>query len=107
MSDAGRPDERAQATVLMLVVVLFAAIVAAGVARVGIVAADRAGAQAAADASALAGAAAGRVAAAEVAVENQATLVAFDLEDDDVVVTVNRSGTSATARARWVPAPIP
>lgn len=87
--------------------ILFAALLAAGVVRVGNAAGERAAAQAAADASALAGAAEGQAAAAEAATANDAALVRYEPVGDDVRVTIERHGARATARARWQPAPIP
>ncbi len=68
---------------------------------------QRAEAQAAADAVALAGAASDRQGAAEVAEANDTELVRYDVDGDEVLVTVARAGVTARARARWVPAPIP
>lgn len=100
-------SQRGQAAPLALVALLFAALAAAGVARIGEAAARGAAAQATADAAALAGAAEGEAAAAEVAQANLGQLVRFEAEGDDVRVVIERRGASATARARWVPAPIP
>lgn len=86
---------------------LFAALLAAGVAQIGAAAGRGASAQAAADAAALAGAADGAEAALEVAEANDAAIVRFEQAGDDVRVTVERRGATATARARWHPAPIP
>ena len=99
--------QRGQVAPLALVAVLFAALLAVGVLRVGDGAGRSAAAQAAADATALAGAAEGEAAATEVATANGARLVAFGQIDDDVQVTIERRGATATARARWHPAPIP
>lgn len=100
-------DERGQAVPLLLVAVLLAALCLGGLARLGGAAADRASAQAAADAAALAGAADGEVAAEQLAQANRAELVGYVAEGDDVIVTVERDGARATARARWASAPIP
>ncbi len=102
-----RSGQRGQAAPLALVALLFAALVAAGVARVGDAAARGAAVQAAADAAALAGAADGAAAADEVARANGARVLEFEQLGDDVRVVVQRRGGTATARARWVPAPIP
>ena len=91
----------------MLVAVLFAALLCLGVARVGSAAGSRASAQAAADAAALAGAAAGRARRPRAGRGQPRVVVAFGDDGADVVVTVERRGVTATARARWVPAPIP
>ncbi|MCU1370061.1 MAG: hypothetical protein JWO77_1255 [Ilumatobacteraceae bacterium] len=100
-------SERGQAAPLALMAVLFAALLAVGVVRVGDAAGRGAAAQASADASALAGAADGEEAAVEVATANQARVVRFEQVGDDVRVIVERRGATATARARWQPAPIP
>lgn len=100
-------SQRGQVAPLALVAVLFAALLAVGVLRVGDGAGRSAAAQAAADATALAGAAEGEAAATEVAAANGARLVAYGQLDDDVQVTIERRGATATARARWHPAPIP
>jgi hypothetical protein len=102
-----RAGERGQAAPLALITILFAALFAAGVVRVGDAAGRGASAQAAADAAALAGAAQGPGAAAEVATANDARVVGFAQDGDDVRLTVERRGATATARARWQPAPIP
>lgn len=102
-----RGSERGQAAPLALVALLFAALLCVGVVRVGDAAGRRAGAQASADAVALAAAAGGEPAAAEVAAANGARLVHLADEGDDVQVTIRQRGTTATARARWLPAPIP
>ena len=102
-----RGHQRGQVAPLALVAVLFAALLAVGVARVGSAASRTAAAQATADAVALAGAAGGRPAALDVAAANQAAVVAFEDGDGDVRVTIERRGAAATARARWQPAQIP
>ncbi|HWJ62776.1 MAG TPA: hypothetical protein VNS19_12460 [Acidimicrobiales bacterium] len=99
--------QRGQATPLALMAVLFAALFAVGLVRVGAAAGGAASAQAAADASALAGAAGGEDAAAEVAAANEASVVRYEPAGDEVRVTIERHGATATARARWQPAPIP
>lgn len=86
---------------------LFAALLAVGVTRLGGAAGQAAAAQASADAVALAGAADGEAAAAEVATANEARIVRFEQIGDDVRVTVERRGATATARARWQPVAIP
>lgn len=100
-------SSRGQAVPLVLVVLLFAAACAGGLVRVAVAAVQRAEAQAAADAVALAGAASDRQGAAEVAEANDTELVRYDVDGDEVLVTVARAGVTARARARWVPAPIP
>ncbi|WP_426570681.1 pilus assembly protein TadG-related protein [Aquihabitans sp. McL0605] len=103
----GQQQERGQVAPLVLVAVLFAALLSLGVARIGTAAGSRASAQAAADAAALAGATQGRGAASALATVNQATLVTFHDDDGGVAVTIERAGLTASARARWVPTPIP
>jgi hypothetical protein len=105
--DATTRREQGQVAPLALVALLFAAVLAVGVVRVGDAAGRAASAQASADAAALAGAADGRGAAVEVASANGAQVVSFAQIGDDVRVTVERRGATATARARWLAAPIP
>jgi len=112
MSDLGRDrpsrsGERGQAAPLALIAILFAAVLGVGAVRVGEAAGRRASVQAAADASALAGAADGEGAASEVAAANGARILGYTQDGDDVHVTVERRGATASARARWQPAPIP
>lgn len=99
--------ERGQALPLVLVAVLFAGLAMLGAARLGGVVVGRARAQAAADAAALAGASSGPGAARRVAAANGAQLQGWATPGGDVEVVVERDGTRATARARWVPVPIP
>lgn len=105
MSD--RSSDAGQATPLILVAVLFAAILGLGVTQVGSAAARRSHAQAAADAAALAGAAAGEDEAARFAAANGAVLVSYRADADGVTVEVERAGINLQARARWVPRAIP
>ena len=98
--------ERGQVVPLMALLLVFAAVVGLGLVRLGAAASRRGAAQAAADGAALAGAAAGPEAAAEVAGANGAAVVRFTQDELDVVVTVSRSGVTATARARWQPDPV-
>lgn len=91
-----------QVVPLLAVLLLFAGLVGVGLVHVAAAAARRGGAEAAADAAALAGAAAGRDAAEDAARANDARLVTYRTEGDDVVVTVERHGATARARARWV-----
>ncbi len=112
MSDPARnrtspAGQRGQAAPLALVAILFAALLAVGVIRVGAAAGRGASAQASADAAALAGAAGGEEAAIEVAGANGARILAFVQDGDDVRITVERRGAMASARARWQPVPIP
>jgi Flp pilus assembly protein TadG len=99
--------QRGQATLLALVAIAFAALLVVGLASLGQAAAQRAGAQAAADAVALAGAARGEGDAEAIAEANAASIVTYRETSTDVVVTVERAGVRASARARWVPTPIP
>ena len=99
--------ERGQVTPLILVALLFATLLAVGIAHVGAAASQRAAAQTAADAAALAGAAEGEDAALAVAKANGAELEAFEQRGGDVVVRIERRGATATARARWQPLTIP
>jgi hypothetical protein len=91
--------ERGQATPLLLVVLLLSALCAAGVVRVGVAAAERASAQA--DATALAAGLGDRPAAEVVADANEAVVVAYDVDGNEVQVVIERRGRQATARARW------
>lgn len=60
---------------------------------------DRQRAQTAADAAALAGVIGGRAGAARLAAANEATLVAWRVVGDDVIVTVEVGSHRASARA--------
>ena len=99
--------QRGQVTPLVLVALLIATLLCVGLVRVGVAASQRAQAQAAADAVALAGASAGEPAARDVARSNDAEVVSFDDQHGVVEVVIERRGATATARARWDPAPIP
>lgn len=91
--------DRGQAVVLMAAVVVFAALVAIGVAQVGAVVVQRQHAQAAADAAALAGLSDGQAGAARLAAANGAVLVSFDDSGSTVTVTVSLGRVHARARA--------
>jgi Flp pilus assembly protein TadG len=91
--------DRGQAVMLMAVVVVFAALVAIGVAQVGAVMAQRQRAQTAADAAALAGLTGGRSAAAALAASNGAVLVSFEQQGFSVTVIVANGQVRARARA--------
>jgi Flp pilus assembly protein TadG len=93
------PRDRGQAVVLMAAVVVFAALVAVGVAQVGAVMLQRQHAQTAADAAALAGLLGGRAAAAQLAAGNDAVLVSFDRLGDTVTVEVANGRVHARASA--------
>lgn len=99
MDDGEVKRDRGQAVLLMAVVVVFAALVAVGTARAGVVVLDRQRAQTAADAAALAGLDGGRAAAAALAARNGATLVSFVADGNEVTVVVRRGDTQARARA--------
>ncbi len=99
-----RPRRQAgQLVPVFAVVVVLAGALALGVVHLGAAAARQAAAQAAADAAALAGAAEDRDAADAVARANGARLTHHHRDGPDVVVTVERRGHTARARARWVP----
>ncbi len=84
---------------LALALMLSSVWIIAGVAERAV---DRAQAQSAADAAALAGVADGEGAARRVAGSNDATLVSFAQEGNEVVVTVVHDGVRAIARAERV-----
>lgn len=100
-----RHPQRGQVVPILAVVLVVAGLVAAGLVSLAAADARRARSQAAADAVALAGAADGRAAAEEVAAANRGRIVRYRVIDLDVVVTVERRGVTATARARWGVAP--
>ena len=106
MSDGSR-GEHGSGVLLAIATIGLLAALTVGIGRVGSAAADRAAAQAAADAAALAGAAAGPEAAHEAASRNEATVTSFATRGDDVLVTVDRRGVVARARARSTTVPIP
>jgi Flp pilus assembly protein TadG len=91
--------DRGQAVLLMAVVVVFAALVAVGVAQAGAVVLQRQRAQTAADAAALAGLDGGRAASARLATLNGASLVSFDRQGFFVTVVVSLGRVRARARA--------
>lgn len=91
--------DRGQAVLLMTVVVVFAALVAIGVAHAGAVVLQRQRAQTAADAAALAGLDGGQVASARLAAVNGAQLVSFDRQGLVVTVVVSLGRVQARARA--------
>ena len=95
--------ERGQATPLLAMIVLLAAMLGLGLARMGAHLVDRAAARTAADAAALAAAADGRVAAVAVAEANGAQLLSYAESGGDVVVTVDLDGETARARATAEP----
>jgi hypothetical protein len=96
------PDH-GQAVMLVLAVAALLAVMAMATARFAarIVAIEQA--QVAADAAALAGVARGQGAAEALAARNDGMLVSFRQVGDDVIVTVEVRGASATARASRAP----
>ncbi|MEP7046113.1 MAG: helicase/secretion neighborhood TadE-like protein [Ilumatobacteraceae bacterium] len=92
-------DDRGQAVMLLLAVVVMAAlsIVAVGLFAERLV--DRGRAQTAADAAALAATSGGRDAASRLAGDNGAALISYLEEGDAVTVVVEVGGERATARA--------
>lgn len=94
-------NERGQVVPLLAVVLVLVGVIGIGLVDVGAAGARRAAAQAAADAVALAGAAEGRPVAEEIAVANEARIVAYRTDGFDVSVTVERRGIRARARAAW------
>lgn len=92
-------------TIVMAALLVLAALLAAGAARLGVAAAGRAAAQAAADAVALAAAAEGSGVAERIAAANDAEILDLEHHDDEVTVTIMRGGHTARARARWEPLP--
>ena len=92
-----------QATVLLLAVVAFVAVLMAATAQFAGRVVTREQAQIAADAAALAGTAGGRAAAAELAAANGGVLVSFAMVGDAVQVEVRLGDTFATARATRAP----
>lgn len=89
-----------QATPLVAVALVLAALAVLGLVGHGGEVLDAARARTAADAAALAGAAEGRHAATRLAGANGATLERYRSEGRDVVVTVQLGRARATARAR-------
>jgi nitrous oxide reductase accessory protein NosL len=92
-------DDKGQAVVLLLAVVVMAALGVVAVGGFGERIVDRGRAQTAADAAALAATAGGRSAAARLAAVNGAQLVSYSEVGDAVTVVVEVDGQHATARA--------
>jgi hypothetical protein len=92
-------DDRGQAVVLLLAVVVVAALAVVGVGSFAERIAARGQAQTAADAAALAATTGGRAAAERLASANGATLVSLTVTGDEVMVVVEFGGMRATARA--------
>ena len=84
---------------MLPVVLVLAALVAVGAARLGAAVIGEHRAQVAADAAALAGVRGGSAAAGSLAVANGARLVSFERDGADIVVVVERDGATAVARA--------
>ena len=94
-----RRHERGQATPLLAIVLVLAALLLVPTGLLIRATVERAQAQSAADAAALAGALDGENAAREVAADNGSRLVAYAAFDDWVQVTVVVGDRRATARA--------
>jgi hypothetical protein len=92
-------NDRGQAVVLLLAVVVMAALSVVGVGVFSARIVDRGRAQTAADAAVLAGTTGGRPAARRLAASNGAVLVAYSEVGDVVTVVVEIDGERATARA--------
>ena len=92
-------NDRGQAVVLLLAVVVMAALSVVGVGMFSTRIVDRGRAQTAADAAALAGTVGGHGAAVRLASTNGAVLVGYSEDADVVTVVVEVDGARATARA--------
>lgn len=92
-------NDRGQAVVLLLAVVVMAALSVVGVGLFSTRIVDRGRAQTAADAAVLAGTTGGRTAAARLAASNGAVLLSYAEDGDVVTVVVDVGGEQATARA--------
>lgn len=97
-----KDDDRGQATPLMAAAIVLVAVLMIGMGPMARVLADRAQARTAADAAALAGAAEGEDAAREMAAANDAELVGYQAQGDEVVVKVAIGRVTAYGRARRV-----
>jgi len=95
-----RGPDTGSATLIVVAVVVVLASVALAIGRFGRTLNDAARAQTAADAAALAGSLGGIERATELAHANDAELVLFVSQGDDVLVTVSVDGVKASARAR-------
>lgn len=91
--------QRGQTIALVPAGLLLAALVLAGLTRLGVHLVERSQVQTAADAVALAGAAGGRAEATAVAAANRAELISFERRGQAVQVVVERDGRTATATA--------
>ena len=92
-------NDRGQAVILLLAVVVLAALSVVGVGLFSVRIVDRGRAQTAADAAALAATSGGRSAAVRLASSNGAVLVGYSEDADVVTVVVDVDGEKATARA--------
>jgi hypothetical protein len=97
MESAG--NDRGQAVMLLLAVVVMAALGVVGVGLFSTRIVDRGRAQTAADAAALAGTTGGRGAAVRLASNNGAVVVSYSEDAEVVTVVVEVDGERATARA--------
>lgn len=93
------PSERGQATPLIAIVLLVAALALVPVGLVAKATIERAEARTAADAAALAGALHGERSARELAEANGGRLTEFAEHGEEIEVTVELGGRRATARA--------
>jgi hypothetical protein len=92
-------NDRGQAVMLLLAVVVMAALAVVGVGEFSVRLVGRGRAQTAADAAVLAGTSGGRSAAARFAASNGGVLVSYVEDGDVVTVIVAVDGERATARA--------
>ncbi|HEY0518611.1 MAG TPA: hypothetical protein VGC84_03885 [Ilumatobacteraceae bacterium] len=92
-------DDRGQAVMLLLVVVVMAALAVVGVGDFSVRVVNRGRAQTAADAAVLAATTGGQGAAARIATDNGAVLVSYREVGDAVTVVVTVGGERATAQA--------
>jgi hypothetical protein len=98
-----RAEDRGQAIVLVLAVVVVAVVCTVAMGRFSARLVDQQQAQLAADAAALAGVVGGRVAAEELATANEGVLTFFEVRGDDVLVEVRVGDELAQARATRAP----
>jgi hypothetical protein len=94
-----RRNDRGQAVVLLLAVVVMAALSLVAVGAFGGRIVDRGRARTAADAAALAATTGGRAAAVRLAADNGGRLLSYSEAGDVVTVVVDVGGEQATARA--------
>lgn len=96
-------EDRGQAIVLVLAVVVVAVVCTVAMARFSARLVDKQQAQLAADAAALAGVVGGRVAAEELATANEGVLTFFEVRGGGVLVEVRVGDELARARATRAP----